>query len=145
MKSFKKLKVIAALAIFILIGIAAVKQPVNNNFKNLQVLPKNITADSLDKIMDGFNAGLGVDCKYCHYLDKKADTLIFESDEKSEKEIARKMMRMTMDINKNYFQFNEEVTAVQVQAVNCYTCHKGTQIPEKEKKPAINSPFNFKQ
>ena len=144
MKSFKKLKVLAVLTTFIFIGIAAVKQPINEKFKNLQVLPKNITADSLDKIMDGFNANLGVNCKYCHVRDKKADTLIFDADDKSEKEIARNMMRMTMDINKKYFQFNETVTANQVQAVTCFTCHKGTQIPEKEKKGINNSPFNFK-
>ena len=144
MKSFKKLKVLAVLIVFIFIGTAAVKQPTNYKFKNLQVLPKNITADSLDKIMDGFNVQLGVDCKYCHVRDKKADTLIFDADDKSEKEIARNMMRMTMDINKKYFQFNETVTANQVQAITCYTCHKGTQIPEKEKKAVNNSPFNFK-
>ena len=145
MKSFKKLKVMAALSAFIFIGVAAVKQPVNDKFKNLQVLPKNITADSLDKIMDGFNASLGVDCKYCHVKDKKADSLIFDKDDKSEKEIARNMMRMTMGINKNYFQFKEQVTAAQVQAVTCYTCHKGTQIPEKVKKVGNNSPFNIQR
>ena len=143
MKSYKKLKVIAAMAIFVFIGIAAVKQPVNADFKNLQVLPKNISKDSLDKIMDGLTESLGVNCKYCHVRDKTADTLIFDADDKSEKEIARNMMRMTMDINKKYFQFNETVTADQVQAVTCYTCHKGTQIPEK-KKQVNNSPFNFK-
>jgi hypothetical protein len=144
MTSFKKLKVLSALAAFIFTGIAAVKQPVNEKFKNLQVLPKNITTDSLDKIMDGFNAQLGVDCKFCHVRDKKADTLIFDKDDKSEKEIARNMMRMTMDINKKYFQFNETVTAQQVQAVTCYTCHNGQPRPEKEKKAVNNSPFNFK-
>ncbi|MFZ1369267.1 MAG: c-type cytochrome [Ferruginibacter sp.] len=144
MMSFKKLKVLSALAALIIIGIAAVEQPVNEQFKNLQVLPKNITTDSLDKIMDGFNVQLGVDCKFCHVMDKKADSLIFDKDDKSEKEITRNMMRMTMDINKNYFQFNEEVTAQQVQAVTCYTCHKGKPRPEKEKKAVNNSPFNFK-
>ena len=71
--------------------------------------------------------------------------MVFDSDEKSEKQIARKMMLMTMDINKNYFQFNKEVRAAQVQAVTCYTYHKGTVIPEKEKKTVASSPFNFKQ
>ncbi len=70
MKSFRKVKVIAALAVFVFIGMAAVKQPVNTEFKNLQVLPKNITADSLDKIMDGFKAALGVDCGFCHTYNK---------------------------------------------------------------------------
>jgi Photosynthetic reaction centre cytochrome C subunit len=144
MRSFKKLKVLAGLTTFIFIGIAAVKQPINEQFKNLQVLPKNITTDSLDKIMDGFNAQLGVDCKYCHVKDKKADTLMFDKDDKSEKEITRNMMRMTMDINKKYFQFNETVTAQQVQAVTCYTCHKGEPMPQKEKKTVNNAPFNFK-
>jgi hypothetical protein len=144
MKSFKKWEVITALTIFVFMGIAAVKQPVNNEFKNLQVLPKNITADSLDKIMDGFNVNMGVKCSFCHVKNIKADTLIFEKDDKPEKEIARKMMRMTMEINKNYFQFNEDVNVVKVQAVTCYTCHKGTVIPEKEKKGETKSPFNFK-
>jgi Photosynthetic reaction centre cytochrome C subunit len=144
MKSLKKIRVIAVLTLFICIGVAAVKQPVNEKFKNLHVLPKNITTDSLDKIMDGFNRQLGVDCKYCHVKDKKADTLMFDKDDKAEKEITRNMMRMTMDINKKYFQFNETVTAEQVQAVTCYTCHKGEPMPQKEKKAANNAPFNFK-
>ena len=68
----------------------------------------------------------------------------FEKDAKPEKEIARKMMLMTMDINKNYFQFNEDVTAAQVQAVTCYTCHKEEPRPAKEKKAVNTQPFNFK-
>ena len=143
MISFKKLKVLSVLAAFIFTGIAAVKQPVNPEFKNLQVLPKNITEDSLGKIMDGFNAGLGVNCTFCHTENKALQQLEAEKDTKPEKEITRNMMRMTMDINKNYFQFNENVNAAQVQAVTCYTCHKGQPIPEKEKKVVIN-PFNFK-
>jgi hypothetical protein len=132
MKSFKKLKVLTVLLVFIFIGIAAVKQPKNDKFKNLKVLPKDITVDSLDSIMDGFTVGLGVDCKFCHVRDKKADSIIYDLDDKAEKEIARKMMQMTMDINKNYFQFNETVTANQVQAVTCKTCHRGEPRPEME-------------
>ena len=133
MKSYKKLKVLFVLSVFIFIGIAAVKQPVNEQFKNLQVLPKNITADSLDKIMDGFTAGLGVNCDYCHVYNKAIYKMEFEKDDKSEKEIARHMMLMTMDINKKYFQFNETVTAEQVQAVTCITCHR------REPRPVIDS------
>jgi hypothetical protein len=143
MISLKKLKVLAALAAFVFIGIAAVKQPVNLEFKNLQVLPKDIRPDSLDKIMDGFNQSLGVNCAFCHVENKVLQQLEADKDTKPEKEIARKMMRMTMDINKNYFQFNEEATAAKIQAVTCYTCHKGQPIPEKEKKVVAN-PFNFK-
>lgn len=143
MRSYKKLLTVAALIGFVFISIAAFKKPVSE-FKNLQVLPKNISHDSLDKIMDGFNASLKVDCKFCHVKDKNSEMLIMEKDDKPEKEITRNMMRMTMDINKNYFQFNENVTAAQVQAVTCYTCHKGKVIPEKEMKPVIKDAFNFK-
>lgn len=144
MKSSKKLIALTALMGFVFIGIAAFEAPPAGDFKNLQVLPKNIRPDSLDKIMDGFNAGLGVNCGFCHTENKQTRQLEFEKDSKPEKEITRKMMLMTMDINKNYFQFNEEANAVPVQAVTCYTCHKGEPIAAKEKKAVKNQPFNFK-
>ena len=143
MKSYKKLIALAALFVFVFTGIAAIEEPAGE-FKNLQVLPKNITEDSLGKIMDGFNAGLGVNCAFCHSENEGTQQLEADKDTKPEKEITRNMMRMTMDINKNYFQFNEEVTAAQVQAVTCYTCHQGKPIPLKEKKVVNNSPINFK-
>lgn len=143
MRSYKKLVALAALVIFVFTGIAAIEGPAGE-YKNLQVLPKNIRPDSLDKIMDGFNASLKVNCAFCHTENKALQQLEAEKDTKPEKEITRNMMRMTMDINKKYFEFNEEVTASKVQAVTCYTCHKGQPIPEKEKKVVNNSPFNFK-
>lgn len=94
--------------------------------------------------MDGFSIHLSIGCKFCYVRDKKADTLMFDKDDKSEKKIARNIMRMAIDINKKYFQFNEAVTAVQMEAVNCYTSHKGQPMPEKEKKVVNNSAFNFK-
>jgi len=133
MRFIKKLKVISVLSLFVFTGIAAIKQPTAEKFKNLQVLPKNITEDSLNKIMDGFAGYLGVDCKYCHTRDKMADTLIFDKDDKAEKEIARNMIRMTMDINEKYFHFNEEVKISEVQAITCFTCHRGEPMPLKEK------------
>ena len=144
MKPYKKLVTLTAILAFVFIGLAAFEEPAAGDFKNLQVLPKNIRPDSLDKIMDGFNAALGVNCSFCHAENKQTKQMEAEKDSKPEKEITRNMMRMTMDINKNYFQFNEEVNAAQIQAVTCYTCHKGTAIPEKEKKIKVKDPFNFK-
>ena len=138
MKSYKKFKVIAVLAAFIYIGIAAVKPPSNDKFKNLQVLPKNISEDSLDKIMDSFTNGLGVNCKYCHVHNKTPDKMEFEKDDKPEKEIARLMLRMTIDINKKYFHFNEEEKAdtILLRPVTCFTCHR------KEPRPVMDSLMN---
>ena len=131
MRSFKKIKVIVALTVLIFIGIAAIKPPVNDKYKNLKVLPKDITEDSLDAIMDRFTNGLGVNCKYCHVHDKATDSMHFEKDDKSEKEIARLMLRMTFDINKRYFHFNEgeKVDSVLLKPVTCYTCHRGEARP----------------
>lgn len=94
--------------------------------------------------MDGFNIHLSLGCKFCHVRDKKADTLMFDKDDKSEKEIARNMVRMTININKKYFHFNQTLTAVQVQAVNCTPATRTSQCPKKEKKIVNNSPINFK-
>ena len=142
MRSYKKLAALAALLVFVFTGIAAMEEPAGE-FKNLQVLPQNITEDSLGKIMAGFNASLKVDCGFCHIKDKNSGVLIMEKDDKPEKEITRNMMRMTMDINKKYFQFNEEASAKNIEAVTCYTCHKGQPIPEKKEKKPV-TPFNFK-
>ncbi len=135
MKNYKKIKVLSILSLFICFGIAAVKPTVKEEFKNLQVLPKTISADSLDRIMDRFTNGLGVNCKYCHVENKVTKLMEFEKDDKSEKEIARLMLRMTFDINKKYFHFNEaaKTDTVLLQPVTCFTCHR------KEPRPVANT------
>ncbi len=101
--------------------------PSQTKFINLKILPKNISEKELDKVMDGFNISLGVDCNYCHAKKTTVDELNFASDKKTEKEIARKMMLMTTNINKKYFDFNKQKS--NIQAVTCYTCHRGNPIP----------------
>lgn len=95
-------------------------------FKNLQVLPKNISKADLDKTMDSFKEALGVKCNYCHVKNTE-DKFVFESDDKPEKEMARKMMRMTHEINVKYFSFGDEDEVI--RAVTCYTCHYENPIP----------------
>ena len=101
--------------------------PTQNKFINLKILPKNISEKELDKVMDGFNIALGVGCDYCHAKKTTVDELNFASDKKPEKDIARKMMLMTTAINKKYFDFNKQKSSI--QAVTCYTCHKGNPMP----------------
>src|SRR5262249_36704395 len=64
----KKTGIIVSLAALIIFGVAAYNPPGKQQpgFKNLQVLPKDISHDSLDAIMDGFKAALGVKCSFCH-------------------------------------------------------------------------------
>jgi formate dehydrogenase assembly factor FdhD len=97
--------------------------------KNLKVLPKNITKDEIDEVMDEFKVALGVKCGFCHASQandpKKLD---FASDEKPEKLMARKMMKMTAKINKKYF--HELGMDGAMLAISCNTCHNGKEKPE---------------
>jgi hypothetical protein len=73
------------------------------HFKNLQILPKDISDHDLDSVMHHFSRSLGVKCNFCH-VNTGEKSWDFASDEKPEKNIARKMMLMAIDINKNYFK-----------------------------------------
>lgn len=102
-------------------------------WENLKVLPKDISKDSLTALMKNYETALGVQCNYCH-VPKKSDPskLDFPSDAKIEKEIARGMIKMTNEINENYFKpYFPDPKPEQVQVVNCVLCHRGTANPEK--------------
>ena len=132
----RKTLVFILVSLFIVAGIAATKAPDEEKFKNLKVLPKNISPDDLDKVMDGFKAALGVKCTFCHvpFKDTSNHHLDFASDEKPEKNIARKMIKMTNKINKKYFEYNKNEQGVVVPAVECMTCHRGSEHPGGPKK-----------
>lgn len=90
-----------------------------DGFKNLKVLPKDISRDSLMSLMKGYNQALGVKCNHCHTLDKA-------SDEKHEKDIARHMIRFTNELNaKEFAPIGEQYK----NAVQCATCHRGSTKP----------------
>lgn len=113
------------------------------DWKNLKILPQNISEDALDSVMHHFTASLNVKCNYCHVRNNETNKMDFANDARPEKLIARKMMLMTIDINKNHFnEMEEEMNKEQVQTpetdsvqymlkyVTCYTCHKGSDHPE---------------
>ena len=130
------IKPILFIAILSLISLAATvpqQQQEKEPFKakNLKVLPKDISYEELDSIMDGFKAALGVKCGFCHAPSKdNPKKLDFASDEKKHKIIAREMMEMTAKINKKYFKEEQEKHGV--AAVQCATCHRGKPEPKLE-------------
>ena len=125
----KKYAVIFVLASTVTIGVAALPAA-NSEYKNLKVLPKNISSKDLSKIMiDDFEDGLGVSCTFCHAAGKDSLQLDFASDVKPEKLIARRMMTMTMGINKKYFGLKHPLLVDSVLAINCITCHNGQPRP----------------
>ena len=83
-------------------------------FKNIQAL-QGTPADQLMPAMQFIAASLGVDCDFCHVRGK------FEADDKAPKRMARKMIAMTLEINKDNFGGHHEVT--------CYSCHRGAHEP----------------
>ena len=74
------------------------------HWKNLKILSPDISEHDLDSVMHHFTAALGVRCNFCHVRNEEEKKMEFASDDKPEKNIARKMMLMAIDINKNYFK-----------------------------------------
>ena len=93
---------------------AAGQKLAEEQFKNIQAL-KGVPADQLIPAMQFITGSLGVDCEYCH------DHQAMDSDDKKTKKIARQMITMMFDIDKNNFDGRLEVT--------CFTCHRGTAKP----------------
>lgn len=85
------------------------EKTVEQVYKNIQVL-KDLRASELDGVMNFMSAALGVGCTYCHINP-------WESDEKTAKIAARRMIQMTRSINVEHFSGNPTIT--------CYTCHRG--------------------
>lgn len=112
--------------------------------KNLKVLTPDV---NVGQAMQRFTVGLGVQCSYCHAAGD------FASDEKPEKEIARKMLLMIKQINRNFPDAGNDFANSRYlpfpegkQYVTCYTCHQGEtkpkfQTPEPVKRaPEPNAP-----
>ena len=93
--------------------------------QNLKVFPKDITRPALTTIMRSFTGALGVQCIHCHVEDMAQRA----SDENPKKDIARKMIKMTMDINATYMDGIGTAATPDQPKVTCFTCHRGAVKP----------------
>jgi ferredoxin len=94
--------------------------------RNLQVLPKDISDAKLDSIMKQYNKALGVACNFCHVrIHDQTDSLDYASDKDPMKTTARKMMRMTIEINRKNFWTDKKKKPHELNEVDCNTCHRG--------------------
>ncbi len=108
-------------------------------FKNLKVLPQDISEQKLDSIMHAYNDALKVSCEFCHAPEKKN---LFSPNPPSKetdfsldnpmKEQGRKMIRLTMEINEKYFRFDSLTPPAYLNVVSCNTCHRGNPYPASE-------------
>jgi photosynthetic reaction center cytochrome c subunit len=100
--------------------------------KNLQIIYPDISHDDLMMDMKSISRALGVECRYCHVVVKEATATekpVFDaaSDNIKQKVIAREMMRMTNEINTEYFS---KITGdSKAKMVTCVTCHMGRTKP----------------
>jgi len=122
----------------------AVVQPLSaqfpRKFENLQVFPKDIHPDTLNRIMRGFTMALGVRCQFCHVEREGAPpggaggggggglNFDFFKDDKDNKKTARLMLRMADSINTRFLASipNRDDPPTNV---TCMTCHRGLSKP----------------
>lgn len=86
-------------------------------FKSIKVL-NDMPADQMGKVMNQFSASLGVNCAFCH----SSNDGDYEKEGQEHKDTARKMIKMTLDINKANFNGRPEI--------NCNSCHNGKSHPQ---------------
>jgi hypothetical protein len=130
-KPVKRIFVITGLFFLTIAGVASTQTAEDKKHKNLKVLSKDISEDELERVMYTFTRQLGVTCLYCHVPTKNIDPerMDFASDEKKEKLIAREMLRMTMKLNKKYFDHSIDKKIIAKPLIWCRTCHMGYPIP----------------
>jgi len=99
--------------------------------KNLQVLPKDLSRDSVVRIMRQISLNLGVRCSYCHVGGTNPNTLEgieFDRDDDPDKIKARHMMRMLDSLNRVVLAALPERDTPPV-TMTCKTCHRGQPKP----------------
>ena len=75
----RKFFITIILLISVSAGVAAINSEKNKE-RNLKVLPKDISDEKLDSIMQTYNIALGVKCNFCHVPMKNiADSLDYFS------------------------------------------------------------------
>lgn len=110
----------------------------SSEWKNLKVLPQNISEDSLKGLMRGYNAALGVKCNFCHAENPETKKMDFASDANKEKEFARHMIVMTRDINAKNFNWENSKNPEMINVVTCVMCHRGNESPTKSLIEPVN-------
>ena len=106
---------------------ASQEKTVEQTRKNIQVL-KGLPESELFPLMNFVASSLGVTCGFCHVQQGKDPKTgftnwIWDSDDKPEKQTARRMMQMVLSVNAtNKIDFRSN-------RVTCYTCHRGQTEP----------------
>jgi photosynthetic reaction center cytochrome c subunit len=87
--------------------------------KNVKLLG-DLPVSQFIPVMNYFAASMGRRCNFCHVNNN--GQWDYAADTKPEKNTAREMIKLVLDVNKNTFKGNTEV--------GCYTCHRGRNNPQ---------------
>ena len=90
-----------------------------NVFKNVTVL-RGIPVAEFMGTMGVFSAALGFSCEDCHTASSN-DWANYAADVSPRKQMARRMVAMMTELNKQYFGGRQVVT--------CFSCHRGSNRP----------------
>lgn len=130
-----------SLVVFVLVCVVAISSAFTKSgdpgFKNLQILPKDITEKQMDSVMNHFTASLNVKCSFCHIKQEVNGNEEWDwaSDKNKHKLVARDMMRMTNKLNDEHFPYSGKAENMStILTVTCYTCHNGKKEPETRPK-----------
>ena len=84
-----------------------------------------LTAQQFQEEMNFIVQGLGVTCGTCHVRGN------FASEDKPQKQTARKMLEMVKAVNKtNFPDYKPKDGESVLGRVTCYTCHRGETSPK---------------
>ncbi|HYT49871.1 MAG TPA: c-type cytochrome [Pyrinomonadaceae bacterium] len=95
-------------------------KPTEQVQKNIKVLT-GLPQWQLIPVMNYFAASMGRRCNFCHVNNQ--GQWDYPSDAKPEKNTAREMIKLVLDINKTTARLN-------LDPVACYTCHRGRNTPQ---------------
>jgi hypothetical protein len=114
-------RVMAAIAALTFAGVTPAQQKAQTSdevFKNIQVL-KGIPVDDFMGTMGIMSAAVGYDCSECH--NNAGTELVNWAADNPKKVVARKMVTMVTNINRENFSGRQMVT--------CWSCHHGRDRP----------------
>jgi len=93
-------------------------------YDNVQVLG-DLTEENFNRVMNAMTQWVSPEegCAYCH---GEVDIEDYGRDDLYTKVVSRRMIQMTQAINEEWYG---HVNAVKEVGVNCYTCHRGQNVP----------------
>ena len=124
-----KKRFVAALAVVAFSTIAAAQDASRPQVGMVDVptvkVLRGYTVPEFEAEMQLMNQALGVACGHCHVRNN------FASEENPRKAVARKMIEMTLGLNKQFFpEYRAQAEESKLGKVTCFTCHQGLERPK---------------